>query len=65
MITRKVFTDDSENELEFYLNEDNNSYLSAGQRWDGVSSTYNGYICLDKEDIDLLIKDLRKHLSEM
>jgi hypothetical protein len=32
MANRKIFTDDSDNILEFYINKDGNLFLTAGER---------------------------------
>jgi hypothetical protein len=60
MASKKVFVDDSGNELEFGINKNRNLYLSAGEKWDGVSTaSNNGYIELDKEDVLELIQELK------
>lgn len=55
------FKDKDGNELKFHINSNNELYLAAGQ----TDEYYNGYICLDKEDVDELIKSLKSILREM
>ena len=62
MAQKKVFYDESGHELTFHINHQGLLFLMAG---DPDESYYNGYVCLDKDDVTELIKDLRTLLKFM
>lgn len=55
------YSDEDGNELKFHINSFDKLYISAG----GIDEYSNGYVCLDKEDVVSLIKDLKAILKEM
>lgn len=63
MAKRTVFSDEDNNDLECYINQEGKVYIGAGQS--GAEQLYNGYITLDKEDVGELIKILSALESEM
>ena len=63
MATRTVFTDENSNEMECYLNDKGSLLIKVGEP--GESFENNGYITLDKEDVNKLIKILTEIESEM
>ena len=63
MATRTVFADEDSNEMDCYLNDKGKLYISVGQQ--GDESIYNGWITLDKEDTQKLIKTLNDIVQEM
>lgn len=63
MATKTVFTDTDNNEMDCYLNEKGLLFISIAQM--GEESMYNGYITLDKEDVQKLIKVLTEIENEM
>ncbi len=56
MAIRTVFNDSDNNEMECYLNDKGKVYISVGQT--GEDAVYNGFITLDKEDVNHLMKIL-------
>lgn len=63
MAIKTIITDDSNNELNCYINEAGQVYLEVGQA--GEDHQYTGYIILEKEDVQHLIKKLTDFESEM
>ena len=63
MAKRTVFSDEDNNDLECYINQEGKVYISVGQA--DEEQFYNGYITLDKEDVGDLIKILTVLESEM
>ena len=63
MAVKTVFTDGNENEMDCYLNDEGEVFINIGQR--GEHEHYNGYITLDKEDVQQLIKLLSELEKEM
>jgi hypothetical protein len=63
MPTRTVFSDTDNNEMDCVINDKGKLYISIGQI--GDEGMYNGYIALDKEDAQKLIKLLTELESEM
>jgi hypothetical protein len=63
MATKTVFIDQDNNEMDCYLNDKSKLFISVGQT--GEDAMYNGYITLDKEDVQKLIKFLTETESEM
>jgi hypothetical protein len=57
-----TYLDSDGNELTAHINDKNLLFILVGKPEDEY---YNGYICLDKDDVALLIEDLKKLLSEM
>ena len=55
------YSDEDGNELKFHINSFEQLYISAGV----PDEHYNGYVCLSKEDVASLIKDLKAILKEM
>jgi len=65
MATKKVYVDiETDNELEFFINKDGLLFLQAGILND-YSGYYSGWVCLDKTDVEGIIKDLQSMLSKM
>lgn len=62
MAKRTIFTDENENELETYVNADGKLFINVGQLKDQY---YSGYITLEKEDVEELIKMLEELKEEM
>jgi hypothetical protein len=56
---RTVFHDNDCNEMSFHVNHENLLYIEVGQFEDGPGH-YNGYIALNKEDVQNLIKKLKE-----
>lgn len=63
MAVRTVFNDSDNNELECYLNHKGKVYM--GVRQIGEDIGYSGFITLDKEDVNQLIKMLTEMEQEM
>lgn len=63
MATRTVFSDIDNNEMDCYLNDKGKLYISVGQP--GDDQIYNGYITLDKEDVQKLITVLTEIKTDM
>lgn len=63
MAKRIIFSDEDDNELECYINQKGKLYIAAGQKDD----VQFGYITLDKEDVNELIKmlsDLEEQMED-
>jgi hypothetical protein len=58
MATRTVFTDEDNNEMDCYINDKGKVYIGIGQGNDDPMNS--GYITLDKEDVNALIKVLQE-----
>jgi hypothetical protein len=63
MATRTVFSDEDNNEMDCYINDKGKVYISVGQSGDDVM--HFGWITLDKEDTQSLIKILSDIVKEM
>ncbi|GJQ33897.1 MAG: hypothetical protein HBSAPP04_27360 [Ignavibacteriaceae bacterium] len=63
MATRTVFNDTDNNEMDCYLNDKGKLFISVGQT--GEDQMYNGFITLDKEDVQKLIKVLTEIETDM
>lgn len=63
MPSRTVFNDTDNNEMDCYINDKGKLYISVGQT--GEDAMYSGYITLDKEDVQKLIKVLTEIESNM
>jgi hypothetical protein len=63
MALRTVLTDENNNEMECYLNDEGKVYINVGES--GQDIHYSGYITLNKEDVNHLIKMLTDLESEM
>jgi hypothetical protein len=63
MAVKTVFSDNNSNEMDCYLNDKGQVYISVGQT--GEDLMYNGFITLDKEDVKQLIKKLTELEAEM
>lgn len=63
MATRTVFSDDNNNEMDCYLNDQGKVYINVGQT--GDDNMYNGFITLEKGDVTQLIKILSELEKEM
>lgn len=63
MATRTVFSDENNNEMDCYLNDKGKVFISVGQP--GEDITYSGFIALNKEDVNKLIKKLTELEKEM
>jgi len=61
MASRKVFSNDG-NELECYLNTDNELYIEVGET---EGHFVDAWICLDKQDVSELIICLQEYYKEM
>ncbi len=59
---KTIFEDKDGNEMSLFINIYGLLYIKVGVPDDGY---FQGYICLDKEDVYCLIKNLKTHLSEM
>jgi hypothetical protein len=57
-----LFEDEERNQLRFRINKTGLLYIGAG---DPDDVYYNGYICLDKEDVKLFIEELQRLYSDM
>ena len=65
MPVRTVFTDQDDNELELFVNDKGRLYIAVGELREDL--THQGYITLDKEDVQVLISklsELEKEMSE-
>ena len=56
------FVDQEGNELIYHINSDNKLFILTG---DPTDQFFNGYVCLDKEDVADLIISLKSILKEM
>ena len=66
MAKRKIYVDPkTSNELEFYLNDEGQLFLQCGVISNPDEHFYNGWICLDKGDVEDIITDLQYILSKM
>jgi hypothetical protein len=63
MATKTVFLDKDENEMECFINKDERVYIGVGKS--GEDNIYSGYITLDKNDVQELIKILTELESQM
>jgi hypothetical protein len=63
MATKTVFIDPDNNEMDCFINDKGKLYISVGQT--GDDAMYSGYITLDKEDVQKLIKILTEMENEM
>lgn len=66
MAVKTVFTDGNNNEMDCYLNDNGEVFINVGPRGEDVH--YSGYITLDKEDVQQLIKllsELEKEMPEL
>ncbi|MFN8356334.1 MAG: hypothetical protein U0Y10_17895 [Spirosomataceae bacterium] len=63
MATRTVFSDDNNNEMDCYLNDQGKVFISVGQSGDDI--VYSGFITLEKSDVTQLIKILTELEKEM
>ncbi|RWZ90366.1 MAG: hypothetical protein EO766_02885 [Hydrotalea sp. AMD] len=63
MATRTVFSDDNNNEMDCYLNDNGKVFISIGQT--GDDNIYSGFITLEKSDVTQLIKILSELEKEM
>lgn len=64
MAIRTVFNDSDNNEMECYLNDKGKVFISVGQIGED-NAYYSGYITLDKDDVNQLIKILSEIEKEM
>ena len=64
MAKRTVFSDENNNELDYFINDKGQLYISVGAG-DVEQSMYNGYIALEKDDVDELIKVLPELSKQM
>ena len=64
MANSKTFQikDDAGNQLEIYVNTNNEIYMHVG---DFEDSLLCGYICLNKEDAQALIEELKSLINEL
>ena len=63
MAVRNVFNDNDNNEMDCYLNSKGKVYISIRQIDEDIA--YNGFITLNKEDVNQLIKILTELEQEM
>lgn len=63
MPVRTVFSDENNNEMDCYLNDQGQVYISVGQSREDV--IYSGFITLNKEDVQQFIKLLTELEKEM
>lgn len=63
MAVRTVFSDEDNNELNCFLNNQGKVYMRIGQPDDDIQ--YCGYITLDRTDVQQLIKELSELEKEM
>jgi hypothetical protein len=63
MPVKTIFTDDNNNEMDFYINDKGKLFISVGAAGEDIN--YSGFITLDKEDVNLLIKKLVDIEKEM
>jgi len=63
MATKTVFLDEENNEMQCYLNNKGKVFISVGQASEDIA--YSGFITLDKEDVNQLIKILSEIEKEM
>ena len=59
---KATFVDENENELVFYINLDNKLYIEITNDNDIYTTQY---ICLDKEDVSIIITELETLLTKM
>jgi hypothetical protein len=60
---KATFVDENENELVFYINSDNKIYLEVSNETNDIYTTQ--FICLDKEDVSIMITELETLLTKM
>ncbi len=63
MSIKKVFVDSDQNELQCYVNTQGKLFIEASSDKDDIY--YKGYVALEKEDVDELIKELRQCREDM
>lgn len=63
MAIKTVFSDDNNNEMDCYLNDQGKVYISIEQT--GEDNMYSGFITLEKNDVTQLIKILSELEKEM
>ena len=63
MPVKTVFTDNDNNEMDLYINDKGKLYISVGASGEDIH--YSGFITLDKEDVNVLIKKLVDIEKEM
>jgi hypothetical protein len=61
--TKIVFSDENENEMEYYLNDKGEAYIGVGHPED--NPPYSGFITLNKDDVTQLIKVLTEIRDNM
>lgn len=63
MALRTVFNDNDNHEMDCYLNDKGKVFISVGQIGEDIA--YSGFITLEKEDVNQLIKMLTELEQEM
>ncbi|MEM0519659.1 hypothetical protein [Aequorivita flava] len=63
MALKTIISDDSNNEMECYLNDSGKVYIEVGQN--SEDTMYSGHIVLEKEDVQFLIKKLTELETQM
>ncbi|GAB0156515.1 hypothetical protein CHRYSEOSP005_17800 [Chryseobacterium sp. Alg-005] len=62
MPKRTIFTDENDNEMELFVNQNGELYVAVGKLKEDY---YNGFITLNQEDVEELIKMLEELKNEM
>lgn len=63
MAVKFIIEDEFSNELQTYINTNEQIYLSVGDR--SHDFYFNGHICLSKEDAKELVKELNKLIKQL
>ena len=63
MAIRLVFEDENNNQMDCFLNSQGRVYIGVGQKDEEI--VYNGYITLDRNDVQQLIRILTECEKEM
>jgi hypothetical protein len=65
MAIKKIYVDvETDQGVQFFINKDGLLFLEAGILNDD-SGYYSGWVCLDKDDVTEMIKDLHNLVSKM
>lgn len=64
-MVNKVFTDGEGHTLIAYINNKGKCYIEASLDGEPDNIYYSGFVCLDKEDLDELISELKSIRKQM
>ena len=66
MAKRIIYTDEkTSNGLEFFVNDEKQLFLQCGQIDGDESYFYSGWVCLNKSDVQSIVKHLQDLLPSM